>query len=240
MQCYEQNIQLIKQAQNGDQHAKDLLIQQNYPLVKSVIKRYCNKGVEYEDLFQLGCVGFIKAVNNFDTNYDVKFSTYAVPMIAGEVKRFLRDDGYIKVSRAIKTLSINIKQFIKVSQQKNTPIDIDTIANHFNIDPQEVVFAMDASKYPVSIFSPLDNEDDEGSTIAERIKDDQDLNKDLNHLVLKQLIKNLTPREQKIIILRYYRDKTQSEVAKIMGVSQVQVSRIENKILKAFKQNLEE
>ena len=89
MQCYEQNIQLIKQAQNGDQHAKDLLIQQNYPLVKSVIKRYCNKGVEYEDLFQLGCVGFIKAVNNFDTNYDVKFSTYAVPMIAGEVIRDL-------------------------------------------------------------------------------------------------------------------------------------------------------
>lgn len=239
MQCYEQNIELIKQAQNGDKIAKELLIQQNYPLVKSVIKRYCNKGVDYEDLFQLGCVGFIKAINNFDTNYDVKFSTYAVPMIAGEVKRFLRDDGYIKVSRALKSLSIQIKQYIKTAQQQNAPTDIESIAKHFNIDPQEVVFAMDASKYPVSIFSPLDNEDEEGSTIAERIKDEQDLNNDLNHFVLKQLIKDLNPREQKIIILRYYRDKTQSEVAKIMGVSQVQVSRIENKILKLFKQNLQ-
>ena len=239
MQCYEQNVELIKKAQAGDEHAKELLIEQNYPLVKSIIRRYFNQGVDYEDLFQLGCVGFVKAINNFDTNFDVQFSTYAVPMIAGEVKRFLRDDGYIKVSRAIKSLSLQIKQYLKTEQEQGRNVDIDSIAKHFNIDPQEVVFAMDASKYPVSIFSPLEHDSDEGATIAERIEDNSNAQDNLDHFVLKQLIQGLDERERKIIILRYYRDKTQSEVAKIMGVSQVQVSRIENKILQNFKHNLE-
>ena len=238
MQCYEQNIELIKRAQTGDESAKELLIQQNYPLVKSIIRRYIGKGVDYEDLFQLGCVGFVKAINNFDVNYDVKFSTYAVPMIAGEVKRFLRDDGYIKVSRAIKTLSMRIKQYIKNCEQNSLPQDIESIAKHFNIDSQEVIFALDASKYPVSIFSSIDQEGEEKTTVGEKIKDSIDESERLDHFVLKQLIKDLEPRDRKVIILRYYRDKTQSEVAKIMGVSQVQVSRIEKKILKNFKQNL--
>ena len=238
MQCYEQNIQLIKRAQEGDESAKELLIQQNYPLVKSIIRRYVGKGVDYEDLFQLGCVGFVKAINNFDLNYDVKFSTYAVPMIAGEVKRFLRDDGYIKVSRALKSLSLRIKEYIKTCEQNSQNTDIDSIAKHFGIDPQEIVFALDASKYPVSIFATIEQEGDDGATIADRIKDETDETNKLDHLVLKQLIKDLDPRERKLIILRYYRDKTQSEVAEIMGVSQVQVSRIENKILQNFKHNL--
>lgn len=239
MQSFEQNIELIKQAQAGDERAKELLIEQNYPLVKSIIRRYCNKGVDYEDLFQLGCVGFVKAINNFDVNFDVKFSTYAVPMIAGEVKRFLRDDGYIKVSRAIKSLGLQIKQYLKAEQDKGVEPDIDTIAKHFGIDPQEVVFAMDASKYPVSIFAPLEHDSEDGATIAERIEDSTSAQDNLDHFVLKQLIKGLDERARKIIILRYYHDKTQTEVAKIMGVSQVQVSRMENKILQNFKHNLE-
>ena len=238
MQCYEQNIELIKKAQAGDEKAKETLIEQNYPLVKSIIRRYLNKGVDYEDLFQLGCVGFMKAINNFDTNFDVKFSTYAVPMIAGEVKRFLRDDGYIKVSRALKGLCLQIKQFIKAKQEIGETPTIEEIAKQFNIDQQEVVFALDSSKYPISIFAPLDSETEDGGTIAERIEDENETENNLDHFVLKQLIQNLDENDRKIIILRYYRDKTQSEVAKIMGVSQVQVSRIENKILNNFKQNL--
>ncbi|MBQ7603203.1 MAG: sigma-70 family RNA polymerase sigma factor [Clostridia bacterium] len=238
MQSYEQNNELIKRAQNGDENAKDLLIQQNYPLVKSIIRRYVGKGVDYDDLFQLGCVGFVKAINNFDTSFDVKFSTYAVPMIAGEVKRFLRDDGYIKVSRAIKTMSLQIKEYIKNCEQSLLPTDIESIAKHFNTDPQEIVFALDASKYPISIFASCDQDGEEGATISEKIKDEIDEAQRLDHLVLKEMIKNLAPKEQKVIILRYYRDKTQSEVAKILGVSQVQVSRIENKILQSFKHNL--
>lgn len=239
MQFYEQNIELIKKAQSGDEKAKEILIEQNYPLVKSVIKRYLNKGVDYDDLFQLGCVGFVKAINNFDTKFDVKFSTYAVPMIAGEVKRFLRDDGYIKVSRALKGLALEIRQFIKTKQDAGKNPTIEEIAKHFKIDQQEVVFALDSNKYPISIFAPLDGDTEDGATIADKIEDNKKDFENLDHFVLKQLIKDLEPRDRKIIILRYYRDKTQTEVAKIMGVSQVQVSRIENKILNNFKQNLE-
>ena len=154
---FDENLALILLAKNGDSDAKNDLINQNYPLIKSVIKRYKNKGVDYSDLFQLGCVGFVKAINNFDTSFGVKFSTYAVPMIAGEVKRFLRDDGTIKVSRALKTLSIQIKKFIDIEQNKGLKPSLEQIANHFNVDMQEVIFAMDASTYPVSLFSSVDN-----------------------------------------------------------------------------------
>lgn len=238
MADYEQNVTLIKRAQAGDEQAKNLLIQQNYPLVKSVIRRYRNKGVDYDDLFQLGCVGFVKAINNFDTNYNVKFSTYAVPMIIGEVKRHLRDDGYIKVSRAMKVLYLQIKKYVDSQTQLGTTPSVNDIAEHFEISPQDVVFAMDSARYPVSIFSPLDSDDD-GGTLVDKIPSNVDTDRELDHLVLKELIQGLEPRDQKIIIMRYYRDKTQSEIAKELGVSQVQVSRLENKILSKLKNNLQ-
>jgi len=239
MSNYEQNVALIKLAQAGDINAKNLLIQQNYPLVKSVIRRYRNKGVEYDDLFQLGCVGFVKAINNFDTKYNVKFSTYAVPMIAGEVKRFLRDDGYIKVGRAMKVLSLQIKKYIDQNKLSGEETDLNTIAEHFGITPQEVVFAIDASRYPISLSTPLDSEDDDGASLVDKICNEEANEQELDHFILKELINDLDPRERKIIIMRYYRDKTQSEIAKELGVSQVQVSRIENKILGQLKKNFE-
>ena len=235
---YEQNIELIKKAQAGDDDAKNMLIQQNYPLVKSVIRRYRNKGVDYDDLFQLGCVGFVKAINNFDTSYKVKFSTYAVPMIIGEVKRHLRDDGYIKVSRAMKVLYLQIKKYVDTETQAGKSPSIAEIASNFGITAEDVVFAMDSGRYPVSIFSPLDNDDD-GGTLVDKIPSNVDTDRELDHLVLKELISGLEPRDQKIIIMRYYRDKTQSEIAKELGVSQVQVSRLENKILSRLKNNLQ-
>lgn len=228
-------LALIKLAKQGDNEAKNELINQNYPLVKSVIRRYKNKGVDYDDLFQLGCVGFVKAINNFDENYNVRFSTYAVPMIAGEVKRFLRDDGYIKVSRAIKSLAMQIKKWIDEQQKIGINPDIEEIANHFEIEPQEVVFALDSGVYPVSLSSTIDSSDEQGATLQDKIADETDSEQMIDHFVLKQLIQDLEPRERKIIIMRYYRDKTQSEIAKELGVSQVQVSRLENKIIENMK-----
>ncbi len=236
---YEQTLRLIRLAQAGDETAKNMLINQNYPLVKSVIRRYRNKGVDYDDLFQLGCVGFVKAVNNFDCSYNVKFSTYAVPMIAGEVKRFLRDDGYIKVSRAIKAQAIEIKKYIQSLPNDESP-DIQEIANHFNLDPQEVIFAMDSVKYPMSLSAPIDTTDEGSVTLGERIADPDDEENKLDHFILKELISTLSPRERKIIIMRYYRDKTQSEIAKELGVSQVQVSRIENKVIDTMRKKFKE
>lgn len=235
---YKQTLNLIKLAQNGDKNAKNSLIAQNYPLVKSVIRRYRNKGLDYDDLFQLGCVGFVKAINNFDTGFGVKFSTYAVPMIAGEVKRFLRDDGYIKVSRSIKAQAIAIKKYLSSLPPQTSEPDIKSIATALNMTPEEVVFAMDSSKYPMSLSAPIDNADEDSITIAERIADGDDEEKRIDHFILKELIQNLNERDRKIIILRYYRDKTQAEIATELGVSQVQVSRIENKILASFKNKL--
>ncbi len=230
-----QTLALIKLAKQGDNEAKNELINQNYPLVKSVIRRYKNKGVDYDDLFQLGCVGFVKAINNFDEKFNVRFSTYAVPMIAGEVKRFLRDDGYIKVSRAMKSLSLQIKKWVDEQRKLGKEPDIDEIAKNFQIEPQEVVFALDSGVYPVSLSSTVDSSDEQGLTLQDKISDEKDDEQMVDHFVLKQLIQNLEPRERKIIILRYYRDKTQSEIAKELGVSQVQVSRLENKIIENMK-----
>ncbi len=235
---YEETLRMIEEAKNGSEEAKNTLISQNYPLVKSVIRRYKSSGLDYDDLFQLGCVGFTKAINNFDTKFGVKFSTYAVPMIAGEVKRFLRDDGYIKVSRAIKMQAIEINRYIaRCDPQKGTP-SITQIAKDLGMSAEDVVFAMESSRYPMSLATPIDSTDEGSVTIAERVSDGEDEEKKIDHFILRELIKNLSPRDRKIIIMRYYRDKTQSEIAKELGVSQVQVSRIENKILSAFKSKL--
>ena len=236
----DDNLSLIILAKQGDSEAKNALISQNYPLIKSVIRRYRNKGVDYDDLFQLGCVGFVKAINNFNTSFGVKFSTYAVPMIAGEVKRFLRDDGSIKVSRALKALSIEVKKYIDQRQNGGENPSIEEMAKHFNVDQQEIVVALDASSFPVSLSARVDGSDDSGSTLEEVIEDKQNDEHMLDHIIIKSLIKDLDKRERKIIIMRYYRDKTQNEIANELGVSQVQVSRIENKILKKFEKELSE
>ena len=232
----EQSVteELISKAQNGSDEAKAELIAENSPLIKSVIRRFKNKGVDYDDLYQLGCMGFLKAIRNFSVSFGVKFSTYAVPMIAGEVKRFLGDDGYIKVSRSVKSLAAKISYFIET--YKNTHSDspsIDEIAAEFNIEPQEAVFALDSAKFPVSLYEQSD--DDHNRSLMDKIASKETVEDNLDRLVLKDAIESLDEREKKIIILRYYRDKTQSEVARVLKVSQVQVSRLENKILDKLK-----
>jgi len=225
---------LIKEAQEGSEIAKSRLISENSPLVKSVIRRYKNRGVEYDDLYQLGCIGFLKAIKNFSLEFGVKFSTYAVPMIAGEVKRFLRDDGYIKISRSVKSLSMKINFFIE--QYKNKHLispNIDTIAKEFNVDPAEAVFAMDSGRFPVSLFEKVDEEN--GQSLMDKIASKENTDDNIDNIILKDLIATLPERERKIILLRYYHDKTQSEVARVLKVSQVQVSRLETKILGKIK-----
>ena len=236
-----ETLLLIKRAQEEDNTAKQLLVQANSPIIKSVIKRYINKGVDYEDLYQLGSLGFLKAINNFNESFNVKFSTYAVPMIAGEVKRYLRDNGIIKVSRSVKALSIQISKFVEEYYNKNLKSPtLDTIAKNFDVSIQDAVFAMESSRMPVSLYQPVgDNDGNKELTLIDKLDDGNSIDKELDKMLLYNIIKDLNPRDKKIIILRYFRDKTQSEIAKYLGVSQVQVSRLETKILKEIKSKLE-
>lgn len=233
-----QTLELIKKAQNGDQQAKTILIEENAPLVKSVIKKFKNKSIEYDDLYQLGCVGFLKAIKNFDEKFNVKFSTYVVPMVIGEIKRFLRDDGIIKVSRNMKTQNILISKFIDEYQKTNqTKPSVQQIADQFKIDPQELIFIMDSSKMPISIYTPIESEDSELLLIDRYIQHDES-ELLFSKLELKEALDSLDEREKKLVLLRFFRDKTQSEIAKFLNISQVQVSRLENKILEKLRQKL--
>lgn len=235
---HETTLRLIESAQCGDDGAKEKLIEENLPLIKSIVKRFKGR-LEYDDLMQLGSIGFIKAIQNFKADYGVRFSTYAVPMISGEIKRFLRDDGAMKVSRWTKTLAQKINAYVdkKLQNGENEPT-VDEIALALGVEAQEVVFAMDTSHCLVSLSSTIG--DDDGTTVGDRIVGDGSPDDDLDKFMLVECIKKLPIREQKIIILRYFRDKTQSEIANELGVSQVQVSRIECKVLKKLKLDIEE
>lgn len=231
--------ELVNKAKRGDEIAKERLIQGNFPLIKSIIKNYQNKGVDYDDLYQIGCVGFLKAINNFDPKYDVKFSTYAVPMIAGEIKRFLRDDGNIKVSRAIKSLWLKIKTYLDELSKVGEDIpNVEVLAKKFNVEPVDVIFAMDASQQLVSLNAQVDESSSNSQFVLDKVAAVDKSEQMLDKILLKEAITNLPEREKKILLYRYFRGKTQSEVAEIMGVSQVQISRIETKILEKLKNKL--
>ncbi len=234
-----ETLRLIALAKQGDGAAKETLLVENTPLLKSIINRYRNKGVEYDDLFQLASMGFIKAINNFDTKFEVKFSTYAVPMIAGEIKRFLRDDGYIKVSRSLKVLSVKINRYIESfrGESEREPT-VEEIAEHFGVETSDVLFAMDSAKLPISIYDRTDDQDEKSKSYIEKLAAKESGEDVVNKLLLKDVINELDAREKKIVILRYFRDMTQSEIAREMGVSQVQVSRLEVKILAKIKEKM--
>ncbi|MBR7159443.1 MAG: SigB/SigF/SigG family RNA polymerase sigma factor [Clostridia bacterium] len=235
---FDETMDLIVRAQQGSDYAKEKLIIENTPLIKSIVRRYAGKNVEYEDLMQLGAMGLVKAINNFDVSFNVQFSTYAVPMIAGEIKRFMRDDGAIKVSRAIKSLNIKINKYIdEYKQENNSEPTIQEISNHFNISPQEVVFVTDSSKIPVSIYENVDSENE--NELLDCIPGVDNTEKNIYKILLKDIINDLPDREKKIILLRYFRDMTQSEIAQIFGVSQVQISRIESKVLEKMRKAFE-
>ena len=233
----EQILDYIRLAKKGDDNAKNILFENNAPLIKSVIRHFQNKGIEYEDLFQIGCIGFVKAINNFDESFNVQFSTYTVPMIIGEIKRYIRDNGAIKVSRGLKILANKINKFVASKQTINgeSPTILE-IASQFKISQEEVVIAMDSSKMPISIHDKFED-DDEGQELIEKIPSIDIEQKNIDRIHLQNIIEKLNAKEQKIVALRFFRDKTQSEVAKCLGVSQVQISRIESKILDKIRLN---
>lgn len=239
MKTQSNMIELVKKAQNNNELAKEQLILMNAPLIKSVIKRFVGKGIEYDDLYQLGSLGFLKAINNFNEEFNVKFSTYAVPMIAGEVKRYMRDNGILKVSRSVKTLNIHINKFIEkfILIHHKSPT-IDEISREFNLSNQEIVFAMESNQQPLSINMLVGDGGNNKQMLIEKIEG-ENLDTDLDMFLIYKIIKTLSERDRKIIMLRYFRDKTQKQVAEMIGVSQVQISRIENRVLKEIREQVQ-
>ena len=229
---------LVAKAQKGDEDAKDELIQQNSPLIKSIIKRFYGKGLEYDDLYQLGCLGFVKAIKNFNAEFNVKFSTYVVPMVIGEIKRFMRDDGAIKVSRAIKTLNLKINKFAeKYYAENKTSPTVEIISKHFGLEEGEIVMAMDSAKMPLSLYSPAENSQSGALIIdgVDSLATDENL---MDKIAIREMLSSLSKRDRAIILMRYFYDKTQSEIAQKLKISQVQVSRLENRILSSLKKKL--
>ena len=237
---YNDNVRLIEGAQNGDKYALDMLIENNLPLVSSISKKFLNRGYEYDDIFQIGCIGLVKAVNNFDAKFKVKFSTYAVPMIMGEIKRFLRDDGIIKVSRSVKNTAKKIHYDKETLTKKlNRDPTIEELASFSGINIEEIIFATEAAcglQYlydvihqdegsPVMLIDKLSEKGDEGEDVVDRI-------------ALKEALNNLDKKSRQVILLRYFKDKTQIQVAKMLGISQVQVSRIEKRVLRFMRNKL--
>lgn len=240
MISHEETMRLVSLAQQGDEQACEKLVTENTPLIKSIVKRYLGKHVEYDDLFQIASIGLLKAVKNFSESFGVRFSTYAVPMILGEIKRHMRDDGYVKVSRSVKSLAGKISKYIDLQLKENSSeTSVEQIAEHFKIDAAEVVFAMDATRMPVSLYETTRDKDGKQTELLDRLPADDD-KKMIEKIILKDMLDKLTAREKRIVIYRYFRDMTQGEIAAKMGVSQVQISRLENKILAKLKTLYEE
>lgn len=234
----EQVKEYIYRSQQGDKEARDFLVEKNMRLIWSVVQRFLNRGYDPDDLFQIGSIGLIKSIDKFDLSYDVKFSTYAVPMIIGEIQRFIRDDGSVKVSRSLKEIGNKIrKKKDELTKQMGRSPTIHEIADALEITPEEVVHAQEAAKSPHSIHETIFENDGDPITLLDQIAD-EDTNW-FDKLTLEEAIKRLNKRERLIIYLRYYKDQTQTEVAERLGISQVQVSRLEKKILKEMKANMD-
>lgn len=234
-------IELIKKAKEGDKQAQSILVENNLGLVWSIVRRFQNRGYEVDDLFQIGSIGLIKAINKFDPSFEVKFSTYAVPMIIGEIKRFIRDDGIIKVSRSLKELSVKVRITKEVmSKELGREPSINEMAERLNVTPEDIVVAMEAGYSPESLYNTLGESDNSQVMLIDKVDGDRGLSESdlIDRIDLQQVIDTLKPRERQIIILRYFKEKTQVQIAKLLGISQVQVSRIEKKILSDIRERI--
>ena len=236
----DRTLELIKKARRGDHTARDLIVEENVGLVWSIVKRFVGRGYEMEDLFQIGSIGLIKAVDKFDFSFETKFSTYAIPMIIGEIKRFLRDDGMIKVSRTLKELSIKIHQTREVLEsQLHRPPTLQELSDEMGVSPEEITLAMESGVPVESLYTTIHEGDGSPVYLIDKVHDGGGGEEDMIETIsLRNYIRQLDPKEQQIITMRYYDDKTQAEVAKIIGISQVQVSRLEKKILGKMREKL--
>lgn len=236
----EHTIALIKQSHDGDEKAREQLVEENIGLVWCVVKRFYGRGVEPEDLFQIGSIGLLKAIDKFDIAYEVKFSTYAVPMISGEIRRFLRDDGMIKVSRSLKELAYRAYLTKEKMQEKaGREPTLEELAEEMQIEKEDLVMAMEASGEVESLHKPIYQKDGNEIELMDKLEEtDVQEEKLLNRMLLAQLLDELNKEERQLIYLRYFANKTQTQVGKIMGISQVQVSRLEKKILKHLREKI--
>ena len=237
---YSDNVKYIQLAQEGNKEAMELLMKNNSGLVWNIVNRFQNRGYEKEDLYQIGCVGFIKAIKRFDIDLDVQLSTYAVPYIMGEMKRFMRDDGPIKISRQTKELAIKIKQIQnEYRMKKGEDLSISQISCLLKVPKEEIAAAIESTNVISSIDSVEGNGDDD-RVLIEKVSNDQDeYIKLVNQLTMKEIIEQLDEREKQVILLRYYKEQTQTQVGKILGITQVQVSRIEKRVLEKKRVKLE-
>lgn len=222
---------LIQQSQEGDKDARRMMVEGNTRLVWSIVQRFASRGADLEDLFQIGCIGLMKSIDKFDLTYDVKFSTYAVPMIVGEIQRFLRDDGMVKVSRSIRELSFKIRHATDnyIKHHGKSP-SVSEIAEALDVTVDEVILASDALRDPASLHEQLYENEGDSLTLMDQLRDDRS-ERFFDHIPLRDVVSKLNKRDQTIIYMRYYLDYTQSDIAERIGISQVQVSRLEKRYL---------
>ena len=236
----DHTIALIQKSHQGDEEAKVQIVEENTGLIWCVVKRFYNRGAEAEDLFQIGSIGLLKAIDKFDLSYDVKFSTYAVPMISGEIKRFLRDDGMIKVSRSLKEMAYKAHCCREKLQGENgDEPSLGEIAKTMQVDKEELVLALEAGAEIESLHKTIYQKDGHEIQLLDKLEEKEEREEAvLNRMLLSQLLEQLRPEERQLIYLRYFANKTQTEVGKILGISQVQVSRMEKRILEEMREKI--
>lgn len=236
----EEKIALLKEIKaTGSKEARDKLINGNLRLVLSVIQKFTNRGEDIDDLFQIGVVGLIKAINNFDLTKEVRFSTYCVPMISGELRRFLRDCNYIKVSRSMRDLAYKVIQTKeKLTSENQKEPTIEEIAKEIGVNKSDAVLAIESISDPVSLYEPVYSDNGDSLYVLDQISDKNDADNWINEIALKEAVKSLQPREKNILYLRFFQGKTQVEVANEIGISQAQVSRLEKGALLRIKKQI--
>jgi RNA polymerase sporulation-specific sigma factor len=236
----DETMALIESAHAGDKEARDRLVTENMGLVWSIVRRFTGRGHEPEDLFQIGSIGLIKAIDKFDLAYDVKFSTYAVPLIMGEIKRFIRDDGMLKVSRSLKELAARaggVRE--ELSARLGREPTVEEMAVHMGICTEELAAALDSGAEVESLQKTIYHGDGNEICLMDKLEEERNGQEDaVNRMVLEELLQGLEPQARQIIVMRYYQERTQTQIAGILGISQVQVSRLEKKILKSMRDKL--
>ena len=236
----DEMLELLKRAHDGDTQARDEMVMRNVGLVWSVVRHFSGRGCELEDLYQIGCIGLLKAVDKFDTSFDVKFSTYAVPMITGEIKRFLRDDGMIKVSRSVKELGMKVRNMREqMTNAQGREPSLEEIAQCLGVSREEAAASLEAGAEVESIYKTASSGDDQNLCLLDRLPDEREEQEHLmNQMVLKQLLETLNEKEKEFITRRYFDNETQRQRAADLHISQVQVSRLERKILLKMREYL--
>ena len=236
----DEMVELLRRSQAGDQAARERLIEGNLRLVLSVIQRFLGRGENPDDMFQVGCVGLLKAIANFDVNLNVRFSTYGVPMIAGEIRRYLRDNSAIRVSRSMRDTAYRVLQAREKLQRENQrEPTVEQIAKELDLPREEVVFAMDAVVDPVSLFDPVYSDGGDTVCVMDQVRDTRNTDESwLDRIALREAVDKLSPREQRILAMRFYDGKTQMEVSGEIGISQAQVSRLEKNAISTIRRNL--